>query len=133
MPMNPNPTSAASARGRAERLNTPPLSTRVWSLIASVRSWSEKLVSFAFANLDKVPILGTFLRSRAAWVLMIFVIGFAAGIAWQSYANSGTFSERLKAMSHALSAARQDLDRLAYEMRRLEAQGPDGPQRRSAR
>jgi hypothetical protein len=137
MPMNPNPTSAVSAKGRTERPNEPPLRTRVQSLIARVRFWPDKFVSFAFARLDKVPVLGAFLRSRIAWVLMIFVIGFAAGIAWESYGGaagkSGRASERFKAMSLALSAARQDLDKLANEMRRLEAQGVDGPQRRSAR
>jgi hypothetical protein len=135
MPMNPNPTSAVSAKGRTERPNEPPLRTRVQSLIAKVRFWPDKLS--AFARLDKIPILGAFLRSRVAWVLIIFVSGFAAGVAWQSYGRaagkSGTASERLKAMSLSLSAARQDLDKLASEMRRLEAQGLDGPQRRSAR
>jgi hypothetical protein len=134
---NPNPTSAVSGKSRTEQPDKPPLRTRLQNLIAGVRFWLDKLVSFVFANFNRVPILGAFLRSRIAWVLMIFVIGFAAGIAWQSYGGaagkSGTSSERLKAMSLALSAARQDLDKLAYEMRRLEAQGLDGPQRRSAR
>jgi hypothetical protein len=139
MPTNPNPTSAASARGRSERPGKPSLRIRVGNLIASLRFWLDKPVAFASAQINKAPVLGAILRSRIAWVVMIFVIGFAAGVAWQSYGGAGgkagTSSERLKAMSLALSAARQDLDKLASEMRRLEAQGLDGlpPQRRSAR
>lgn len=125
--MNSNMTSTASAKGRTERPNKP-------SLIASVRLWLAKLVSSAFALLNKVPFLRTLLRSPVAWVLITFVIGFAAGIAWQSYGGAArTSSERLKAMSVALSAARQNLDKLANEMSRLEARGLDAPQRRSAR
>jgi hypothetical protein len=134
---NPNPTSGVSTKGGTEQPNKPPVRTRVLNLTARVRSWLEKPVSFAFAHLNKVPILGAFLRSRVAWVLMIFVIGFGAGIAWQSYGGaagkSGTSAERLKAMSLALSAARKNLDKLANDLSRLEAQGLDAPQRRSAR
>ncbi len=135
--MNSKVTSAASAKGRTERPNKPSLRTLAQNLIARVRLWLDKLLSFPFALLNQVPILGTFLRSRVAWVLMIFVIGFAAGAAWQSYGGAarkeGTSSDRIKAMSLALSAARQNLDKLANDLRRLEAQGLDVPQRRSAR
>jgi len=131
--MTPKVASAASAKSRTERPNKPSLRTLVRDLIARVRFRLDKVVSFASALLNKVPILGTFLRSRVAWVLMIFVIGFAAGTAWQSYGGAtrkdGTSSERLKAISLALSAARQNLDKLASALRRLEAQGVDVPQR----
>ena len=68
--MNPNLTSAVSefSKGRTERSNKPSLRTLVQNLIARIRLWLGKLVSFAFAR-----------------VLMIFVVGFAAGVAWQSY------------------------------------------------
>jgi len=86
---------------------------------------------------------------------MIFLVGFAAGIAWQSYggaarraiagwsphlawlapagAAAGTSSERLKAMSLALATARQNLDKLATEISRLPAQDGDAPRRRATR
>ena len=135
--MNSKVTSAASAKGRTERPNKPSLRTLVQNLIARVRLWLDKLISFPLAVLDKVPILGSFLRSRVAWILMIFIIGFAAGTAWQSYGGAarkdGASSDRIKAMSLALSSARQNLDKLASDLRRLEAQGLDAPQRRSAR
>ena len=110
--MNPNLTSAVSEipKGRTERSNK------------RVQLWLGKLVSFAFARF-----------------LMIFIVGFAAGIAWQSYggtarkaiagwsphlgwlapaaAPGGTTSpERLKATTLALAAARQSLDKLANEI-----------------
>ena len=90
-----------------------------------------------------------------ARVLMIFSIGFAAGIAWQSYGGAvrkaiagwsprlawvapaavpgGTSPERLKAMSLALAAARQNLDKLATEISKLPAQDGDAPRRRATR
>src|SRR6266436_8604710 len=112
MPMNPNLTSAVSefSKGRAERSSKPSLRTLVRNLIARVRLWLGKLVSFAFAR-----------------VMMIFLVGFAAGIAWQSYggaarkaiagwsphlawvalapASSSGATERLKATSLALTSA----------------------------
>ena len=134
--MTPNPTSAVSefSKGRTERSNNKPsLRALVRNLITRVRLWLGKLVSFAFAR-----------------VLMIFVVGFAAGIAWQSYGGAArkaiaswsphlswlapsASSDRIRAMSLALAAARQNLDKLASEMSRLEAQGGDVPRRRSAR
>src|SRR4029077_13802274 len=128
--MDPNLTSAVSefSKGRTERSNNK-LSLRalIQNLIARVRLWLGKLVSFPFAR-----------------VLMIFIVGFAAGIAWQSYgssarkaiagwspnpgwlapaaAPSGTSPERLKATTVALAAARQSLDKLANEISKLEAQ-----------
>ena len=140
--MNPNPTSSASesSKGRTERSNKPSLRTFVPNLIARVRLWLGKLVSYAFAG-----------------VLMIFIVGFAAGIAWQSYggevrktianwsphlawlapalAPDGTSAERLKATTVALAAARQSFDKLTTEISKLQAQDiPDarpGPRRAS--
>src|SRR6266852_9692608 len=127
MPMNPNLTSAVSefSKGRAERSSKPSLRTLVRNLIARVRLWLGKLVSFAFAR-----------------VLMIFFVGFAAGLAWQSYGggvrkaiagwsphlawvapapvSSGGSAERLKATSLALATARQSLDKLATEISKLQ-------------
>jgi hypothetical protein len=84
---------------------------------------------------------------------MIFIVGFAAGIAWQSYGGaarkaiaswsphlswlaplpSGASPERLKATTLALNATRQSLDKLANEISKLEAQGGDVPRRRAGR
>ncbi len=141
--MNPNQTSAGSARtpagskGRTERPSGQPGTTSlragVRNLIARIRSWLDKPVSIAAALLDKVPVLGDFLRLRVAWVLMIFVVGFAAGTAWQSSGGGrrGAAYERLKAMSLDLAAARKNLDKLANDLGRLEAAGVDAPPRRS--
>jgi hypothetical protein len=124
--------SAVSAKGRTERQDKPSPRTHVQDVIARIRPWLDKPVSFAAATLDRVPILGAFLRLRAAWVLVIFVVGFATGMALQSYGGkSANSSERLKAMSLALSTARKNLDKLASDMSRLETQGLDAPQRRS--
>src|SRR6266852_3458062 len=124
--MNPNPTSSASesSKGRTERSNKPSLRALVRNLIMRAQLWLGKLVSFPFA----FPF---------ARVLMIFVVGFAAGVAWQSYgsdvrktianwsphlawlapaaAPAGTSAERLKATSLALAAARQSFDKLTTE------------------
>src|SRR5690348_13303161 len=135
MPMNPNPTSTVSAlsKGRTERSNRPSLRTLVQNLVARVRLWLGKLISFPFVR-----------------VLMIFVVGFAAGVAWQSYGSAArkaiagwsphlswlapsTSSDRIRAMSLALAAARQNLDKIGNEMSRLEAQSVDVPRRRPAR
>jgi hypothetical protein len=141
MPMNPNLTSAVSdfSKGRTERSNHKlSLRTLVPNLVARIRLWLGKFVSFAFAR-----------------VLMIFIVGFAAGIAWQSYgsevrktianwsphlawaapalAPAGTSAERLKATSLALAATRQNLDKLANEISKLDAQSGDVPRRRAGR
>jgi hypothetical protein len=136
--MNPNVTSAASefSKGHTERSNKLFLRTLVQNLIARVRLRLGKLIPFAFAR-----------------VLMIFIVGFAAGIAWQSYSGTarkaiaswsphlgwlaptpgGTSPEPLKATTLALAAARQSLDKLANEISKLEAQGGDVPRRRAGR
>jgi hypothetical protein len=145
MSMNPNLTSTVSdfSKGRTERSNNKlSLRTLVPNLIARIRLWLGKLVSFAFPR-----------------VLMIFVVGFAAGIAWQSYgsevrktianwsphlawvapalAPAGTSAERLKATSLALAAARQSFDKLTTEIGKLQvADIPDtrpGPRRAGQR
>src|SRR5712675_3383619 len=98
-------------RPAAESSNKPRLRATIRNLITRVRLWLGKLVSFAFAR-----------------VLMIFLVGFAAGLAWQSYGDAarkaiagwsprlgwlapatapgGTSPERLQAMSLALATAR---------------------------
>ena len=100
--------------------------------------WLGKLFSLAFAR-----------------VLLIFLLGCAAGIAWQSYGGgvrkaiagwsprlawlapapvpSGGSAERLKAVSLALASARQSLDKLSTEINRLEVQGGEAPRRRAMR
>ncbi len=122
----------------AEPSNKPPLHATGLNLIRRVRLWLGKLVSFAFAR-----------------VLMIFLVGFAAGLAWQSYGDAarkaiagwsprlgwlapatapgGTSPERLKAMSLALATARQSLDKLATEISKVQAQDRDAPRRRATR
>jgi hypothetical protein len=100
----------------------------VRSLIARVISLPRKLVS------------STFVR-----VVLIFLVGFAAGMAWQSShadgirktiagwsprlawiapgpASSAAAAERLKATSVALAGVRQSVDKLATELDRLQAQ-----------
>jgi hypothetical protein len=141
MPMNPNLTSTLSefSKGRpaTDRSNDQPLHRTAWNLITRVRLWLGNVVSFAFVR-----------------VLAIFVVGFAAGFAWQSYggevkkaiaswsprlgwlapsAPAGTASDRLKATTLALATARQSLDRLATEIGKLQAQDADPPRRRAAR
>jgi hypothetical protein len=139
--MNPNLTSTLSefSKGRpaTERSNDPPLHRTAWNLITRVRLWLGKLVSFAFVR-----------------VLVIFFVGFAAGFACQSYggdvrkaiaswsprlgwlapsAPPGTSSDRLRATTLALAAARQSLDKLATEISKLQAQDADPPRRRATR
>ena len=135
--MNPNLTSAVSefSKGRTERSNKPSLRTLVQNLIARIRLWLGKLVSFAFAR--------------------VLMIRFAAGVAWHSYGGAarkaiaswsphlgwlapaavpgGTSPERLKATTLALAAARQSIDKLANEISKLEGQGGDVPRRRAGR
>jgi hypothetical protein len=126
------------SRPAAESSNKPRLRTTIRSLITRVRLWLSKLFSLAVVR-----------------VLMIFLLGFAAGIAWQSYgggvgkaiagwsphlawlapapAPSGGSAERFKAVSLALTSARQSLDKLSTEINRLEGQGGEAPRRRATR
>jgi hypothetical protein len=136
--MNSSATSAVSefsrSRPAGEPSNKPRLHTTMRNAFMSVSSWPRKLVSSAFAR-----------------VLLIFAVGFAAGMAWQPYggavrkavaswsprlawvapaaapgSNSG---DRLKATSVALTAVRQSVDKLSAEISKLQPE--DGaPQRR---
>jgi len=140
--MNSSLSSTVSELSRnrpaTERSNKLRLPTTVRNLITRVRSWLGKLVSFAFAR-----------------VLVIFVIGFAAGAAWQSYGGAarkviagwsphlawlapaatpgGTSPERLKATTLALAVVRQSVDKLSTEISKLQAQGGDAPRRKATR
>src|SRR6266436_189247 len=136
MPMTISELSRS--RSAAERSNKLRVPATMWNLITRIRLWLGKLFSLAFVR-----------------VVMIFLLGFAAGIAWQSYGGAvrkaiagwsprlawvapaavpgGTSPERLKAMSLALAAARQSLDKLSTEINRLEVQGGDAPRRRATR
>ena len=127
------------SRPATESPNKPRFRTAVRNLITRARSGLGKLVSFAFAR-----------------VLLIFLVGFAAGIAWQSYggaarktiagwsphlawvapapaASSGAASsgaaDRLKATSLALASVRQSVDKLASEIGKLQPEDAP-PQRR---
>jgi len=137
--MNSSLTSSLSefSKGRlaTEPSNKPPRHRTVRNLITAARLWLGKLVSFA-----------------AARVLMIFFVGFVAGIAWQSYggtvrkaiagwsphlawlapagAPGGTSPDRFKAMSLALATARQSLDKLGTEISKAQVQDGDAPPRR---
>src|SRR6266481_2262352 len=134
------PASADFSKGRpaAERSNKLRLPAAIRNLITRIRLWLGKLFSLAFAR-----------------VLLIFLVGFAASIAWQSYgggvrkaiagwsprlawlapapAPSGGSAERFKAVSLALASARQSLDKLSTEINRLEVQGGDTARRRATR
>ena len=133
--MNPNPTSSASesSKGRAERSNKPSLRSLVQNLIRRVPLWLDKLLSFPYAR-----------------VVMIFVVGFAAGVVWQSYGGAARTTiaswsphlgwlappaasasyDRIRA---DLVAARQSLEKLGNDISRLEAQGTNVPRRRADR
>jgi len=106
------------------------------NLIVRARLWLGKLASFAFAR-----------------VFMIFVIGFAVGVAWQSYGGearktiaswsphlswlappaASASSERIRAISLALATARQNIDKVASEINRLPPQDGDAARRRTSR
>lgn len=137
--MNSSPTSALSefSRGRlgADSSNEPRLHRAGRSLLTTARSWLGRAVPFAFVRF-----------------VMIFSLGVAATLAWQSYggaarevvasssprlawlapatAPAAVPSERLKATSLALAAVRQSVDKLTTEVNRLQAQG--GPDKAAA-
>ena len=125
------------SRPAAAPSNKPGVLAAVRSLVTKARLSLGRLVSLAF--------------SRA---LIFFVVGFAAGIAWQSYGNdvrktvagwsprlawvapaatsAGTSRERLRATSSALTAVRQSLDKLATEVDRLQEQDVGSASRRGS-
>jgi hypothetical protein len=122
------------SRPATESPNKPGFRTAVWNVVTRMRLGLGKLVSFAFVR-----------------VLLIFLVGFAAGIAWQSYggaarktiarwsphlawvapapASSSGATERLKATSLALASVRQSVDKLASEIGKLQPEDA-APQRR---
>ena len=146
--MSPSPSSAVSEFSKKSEFPKSPLATgpsngrplhaTIRNLITRARLWLGKVVSSAFAR-----------------YLIAFFIGVTATLAWQSYGGAarkaiagwsphlswlapaavpgGTSPERLKAMSLALVAARQSLDKLSTEINRLEVQGGDAPRRRATR
>jgi hypothetical protein len=136
MPMNPNLTSALSEFTKksefsksglaAELSSEPPLHPSELSLIRRMRLRLGKLIPFAFVRF-----------------LMIFFIGVAATLTWQSYggaaretiaswsphlawlaplpAAGGASPEQLVAMSRGLAVMRQDVDKLATDITKLQA------------
>jgi hypothetical protein len=126
MPMNSSLASADFSKSRraTDSSNEPLLRPMARSLITRARSWLGNVISFAVAR-----------------VVVIFFIGFAAGLAWQSYsgparkaiaswsphlawaapaaASSGPSADQVKATSLALAAARQSIDKLATEIGKL--------------
>jgi hypothetical protein len=139
--MNSSPTSSSlSSQGHlgTEPSIGPLRRPTVRHLITLSRLRLSRLVSFAVVR-----------------VLMIFFVGFAAGMAWQSFGSEerraiagwspylawlapaaapvGTSPDRLKAISLALAATRQSLDKLAKEISKVQAQDGDAPRRKAAR
>ncbi len=135
--MNSSPTSALSEFSRGslgvESPNEPRLHAAGRGLLTMARSWLGRAVPFAL-----VPFV------------LIFSLGVAATLVWQSYgsaarevvagwsphlgwlapaaASAAVPSERLRATSLALAAVRQSVDKLTTEVNRLQAQGgPDKP------
>ena len=136
--MNPSLTSTLSEFAKKSDFSKSPLATEpsnepprhgvARNLITRARSWLDKLLSSAFA------------RS-----LMMFFMGVAAALVWQSYGGiarkaiaswsphlgwlapaatpAASSAERLKATSLALATVRQGVDKLATEISKLEAQG----------
>ncbi len=140
--MNSTMTSSLSefSKGRqatepTETSTKPPRHRTTRNLIPPVRLWLGKLFSFAVVR-----------------VLVIFSVGFAAGIAWQSYGAvereaiagwsphlawlappsppAGSSVDRYKAVSLALATARQSLDKLGTEIGKAQAQGGDASRRK---
>jgi hypothetical protein len=145
--MNSNLTSALSEftkksefskRGlAAEFASEPPLHPSELNLLTRARLRLVKLIPFAFVR-----------------VLMIFFIGVAATLAWQSYggaaremiaswsphlgwlapppAPASPSPEQLVAMSRGLAVIRQNVDKLAADITRLQATQQGVPDRTSA-
>lgn len=139
--MNSNLTSSLSefskSRSAAEPSGKPPRHPTLRNLVTTTRLWLGKLLS-----------------SAAVRVLLIFFVGFAAGIAWQSYgaaarkavagwsphlawlapaaAPGATSPDRIRAVSLALATTRQSLDKLAAEINKVQTRDGDAPRRRGA-
>jgi hypothetical protein len=129
MPMNSGLTSALSEFSKGgwatEPSNEPPLHPTERNLIMRARLWLGKAVPFAFARF-----------------LVIFFIGVAATLAWQSYggaareaiaswsprlgwlapsaAPASASPDQLVAISRGLAAVRQNVDKLAADITKLE-------------
>jgi hypothetical protein len=130
MPMNPSLISALSefSKGRwaAETSKEPPPHPSELNLITRARLWLGKVVPFAFVRF-----------------LMIFFIGVAATLAWQSYggaargaiaswsphlawlapptAPAGASPDQIVAISRDLAVVRQSVDKLATDVTKLQA------------
>jgi hypothetical protein len=137
MPMAVAVSELSRSRPAAEPSNKPGVLAAVRSLVTKARSSLGRLVSLAFLR-----------------VLLIFFVGFAAGVAWLTYGGdvrkaaagwsprlawiapaatpASTSRERLKATSSALTAVRQSLDKLATEVDKLQEQDV-GDQRSASR
>ncbi len=115
--------------------NKPGLLTSVRRLFGRVAAWPRKLVS-----------------SPRVRVLVVFVLGFAAGLGWHPYGDgirrsiagwsphlawvapsSGSAAERLRAASVALANVRQSVDKLSTEIGRLQTTTEDDTSRRRRR
>jgi hypothetical protein len=138
MPMTTSSLSELSrSRLGGESASKPSRRATLRNLIAKAWSWPSRLFSWVVVR-----------------VLVIFLIGFGAGIAWSdggaarkaiagwspylawltpAPAPGGTSADRFKAMSVALATARQSLDKLSTEMSKVQAQDSDAPRRRAAR
>jgi hypothetical protein len=136
MPMTTSSLSELSrSRLAGESAGRPSRRATLRNLIAKAWSWPGRLFSWGVVR-----------------VLVIFLIGFGAGIAWSdggaarktvagwspylawlTPAPGGTSADRFKAMSVALATARQSLDKLSTEMNKVQAQDSDAPRRRAAR
>src|SRR5258708_14005282 len=135
MPINPNPTSVGSELSRARAGHSNKLSLRALgqNLMVRARSWLDTLLSLPYAR-----------------VVMIFVIGFAAGVVWQSYSSAARKAiaswsphltwlaptaspERIPTTPLPVVAARQTLDRPVNDMITPEVREPNTPRRRATR
>jgi hypothetical protein len=141
MPMTSSLTSSLSELSRSrlagESAGAPSRRATLRNLITKIWSWPSRLFSWALVR-----------------VLVIFLIGFAVGVAWSdggaarkaiagwspylawmapAPAPGSTSADRFKAMSVALATARQSLDKLSTEMSKVQAQDTDAPRRRAGR
>jgi hypothetical protein len=115
-------------RSRPAAESSPGLFAAIGSVFAKLRSWLGKLASFVFTR-----------------ALLIFALGFAAGMAWLTWGGdmrkavagwsphlawvappatpAENSRERFKATSVALAAVRQSVDKLSTEVDKLQDQG----------